>query len=483
MLLMHRRKLYFVAALTVLMIVGFMATSLTSYFVARESLSENISEQMLPLTSDNIYSEIQRDLLRPILISSLMATDTFLHDWVINGEEDTQLVRNYLREIQQQYGTITSFFVSDATRNYYHPDGIIKTVSADNPDDAWYFRVRSQREPYEINVDVDTADRSRLSIFINYRVEDGRGNFLGVTGVGLAVSAVTSLIETYQLRYGRDIYFIDREGNVALTQDLSGPAQRIQDRPGLGPLATQILTTPSASLTYERNPGETVYLNSRLVPEFDWYLMVEEHDSAAEERIENTLLINIGLSLGIMTLVLLVAHFTLKAYQGRLEEMATTDRLTGAANRHVFDGIFDNVQRSARRNGRPVAIACIDIDHFKEVNDTFGHQAGDMVIRAVADVIRQHARASDTLCRWGGEEFLLLLDGCTAEEAAERAETIRKAVKKQSVVFGREDIRVTLSCGVAQYHPGEELFSLIARVDAVLYRAKHEGRDRVNVAT
>jgi hypothetical protein len=167
------------------MIVGFLATSLTSYFVARDSLSRNISEQMLPLTSDNIYSEIQRDLLRPVLISSLMATDTFVQDWTSGGEADAERIRVYLRAIQQEYGTITAFFVSDRTRNYYHPDGIIKTVDAANPDDAWYFRVRDMREPYEINVDIDTADRTRLSIFINYRVLDSDGNYLGVTGVGL----------------------------------------------------------------------------------------------------------------------------------------------------------------------------------------------------------------------------------------------------------------------------------------------------------
>ncbi|MDP2379305.1 MAG: diguanylate cyclase, partial [Pseudohongiella sp.] len=81
----YRRKFIFISALTALMIVGFMATSLTSYFVAQESLSRNVSEQMLPLTSDNIYSEIQRDLLRPILISSVMATDTFVRDWALEG--------------------------------------------------------------------------------------------------------------------------------------------------------------------------------------------------------------------------------------------------------------------------------------------------------------------------------------------------------------------------------------------------------------
>lgn len=481
-MMMQRRKFLFVLTLTALMIVGFLATSLTSYFVARDSLSRNISEQMLPLTSDNIYSEIQRDLLRPILISSLMASDTFLQDWASSGEADAERIRLYLREIQQEYGTITAFFVSDRTRNYYHPDGIIKTVDADNPEDAWYFRVRDMREPYEINVDIDTADRNRLSIFINYRVLDSDGNYLGVTGVGLSVNAVTQLIDSYQERYGRRIYFVDREGRVALNQEPGATVQRLQERPGMEAIATQILTTPSAALNYVRPDGQTVYVNSRLVPEFNWYLMVEENDGAAESRIETTLLINIALSLAIMALVLLIAHFTLKSYQGRLEQMATTDSLTGAANRHVFDAIFDQVLRGARRRNKQVSIISIDIDHFKEVNDTFGHQAGDLVIRFVADVIRAHSREADTLCRWGGEEFLLLLGDCTSDEATERAEVIRKAVKKQSVNFGREDIRVTLSCGVAQYRSGEELFTLIARVDAALYRAKNEGRDRVIVA-
>ncbi|MDO9477184.1 MAG: diguanylate cyclase, partial [Pseudohongiella sp.] len=156
----YRRKFIFISALTALMIVGFMATSLTSYFVVQESLSRNVSEQMLPLTSDNIYSEIQRDLLRPILISSVMATDTFVRDWALEGEEDSARIISYLNEIQQQYNTITAFYVSDATRQYYHPSGVLKTVSEQDPADAWYFRVRGLQQDYEVNVDTDTADRS-----------------------------------------------------------------------------------------------------------------------------------------------------------------------------------------------------------------------------------------------------------------------------------------------------------------------------------
>jgi len=475
----QKRKVAFVSALTALMVIGFMATSLTSYFVAQDSISRSISEQMLPLTSDNIYSEIQRDLLTPILISSVMATDTFVRDWALSGEEDSARIISYLSEIQQEYATITAFYVSESTLNYYHPDGILKTVSETDPDDAWYFRVRNLREPYEINVDTDTADRSRVSIFINYRVLDYNGRYIGATGVGLSVQAVTQLIGVYQQRYNRSIYFVDRQGNVTLTGTGIERTTRLQDRRALGPLATQILSTPSTSITYTNNEGDRVYLNSRLVPEFDWYLIVEQEGAAAETRLDNTLLLNIGLSAGIMVLVLLIAHFTLRAYQRRLEEMATKDKLTGAVNRHMFEMIFDHVTKSANRQSRPLSVISMDIDHFKKVNDTQGHQAGDLVLQSVANTIRQHIRDSDTLCRWGGEEFILLLDNCTNDDAIARAQIIREAIKKQSVAFGLKQLSVSVSMGVTLYRQGEDLDTFLARADTALYQAKEQGRDRV----
>jgi len=476
---MYKRKVLFISALTALMIIGFMATSLTSYFVARDSLSRNISEQMLPLTSDNVYSEIQRDLLRPILISSTMATDTFVRDWTITGEENPDRIINYLAEIQQQYGTITAFFVSEATRQYYHPTGVLKTVREDDPADVWYFNVRNMRTPYGINVDTDTADRSRVSIFINYRVMDYANRYIGATGVGLSVDAVTRLIDTYQARYNRSIYFIDRQGNVTLTGSNDNRANRIQDEPGVRTIATQLLSTPSASLAYADENGHEIFLNSRLVPEFDWYLIVEQDASDSGAPLTNTLLVNILLSLAIMALVLGIAHFTLRSYQHKLEEMATRDRLTGVANRHMFEMIFDHMARTAQRYPRPVSLISIDIDHFKQVNDSYGHQAGDLVLQGVATLVKQHIRESDTLCRWGGEEFVLLLNHCTLEDAVLRAERIREAIKTSPIAFGKTSIRITLSMGVTDYRQGEALEMFLARADAALYQAKEQGRDKV----
>jgi diguanylate cyclase (GGDEF)-like protein len=473
------KKTQFIAAVTVLLLAGFLATSLISYYVAQNSLSKHIAEDALPLTSDNIYSEIQRDLLTPILISSLMAHDTFVRDWALHGEGEQLKIRNYLQEIQRKYSTTTAFYVSERTRNYYHATGILKTVDPKEPGDAWYFRVREQTQPYEINVDSDTADRSRLSIFVNYRVLDSGGNFIGATGVGLSVNAVTKLIEIYQQRYGRKIYFIDREGNVTLHGSGFADIQRIQDRPGLARFATQILANPSASFSYETPDAGRVYLNSRLVPEFNWLLLVEQQDDPGEARNLTTLFINISVSLLITALVLLIAYLTLNGYQRRLEQMATTDKLTGAASRQVFDMIFERAVKAAERRARQLSMINIDIDHFKAINDTYGHQGGDVVIQTVADLIRRNIREADTLCRWGGEEFLLLLDDCSLDDANMRAETIRQAVRDSRVQFGRDQIAVTISLGVAQHRAGEELLTLISRSDAALYAAKQEGRDRV----
>ncbi len=481
---MYRRKLYFVVGLIVLMAVGFLATSLSSYFVAHDSLSRQLSEQTLPLTSDNIYSEIQRDLLRPVLISSLMASDTFLRDWVMAGEIEELQIRAYLEQIQSRYDTITAFFVSDATHRYYHPSGVIKEVSPEDPEDDWYFRVRGLRDPYEINIDDDTADRSRLSIFINYRVLDASGALIGVTGVGLAVNSVVTLINNYQARYGRRIYFIDRLGNITLTGSNGETIleSRVQERPGMTAAATQILSSPSMSLNYRRPDGESVFVNSRLVPEFDWYLVVEQVGSESNARIQSTLMLNISISLGIMAMVLFAAHHTLRAYQGQLERMATTDRLTGVANRYVFETLFDHITKAAMRRDRPISLIGADIDHFKKVNDTYGHLGGDQVLRVVADIVRAHVRESDVVCRWGGEEFMILLEDCNADEAARRASVIAEAVRHQTITFGRDKIKVTLSCGVAQHHKGEPLESLTGRVDVALYEAKHLGRDQVCMA-
>ena len=113
---LHKRKNRLILGLSLLLVAGFLLTSLASYFVSLASLRKQIVSHELPLTRDSVYSEVQRDLLRPVFLASLMAHDTFLRDWVTKGEKSPEEVTRYLKEIQEEYGAFTSFFVSDRTR-------------------------------------------------------------------------------------------------------------------------------------------------------------------------------------------------------------------------------------------------------------------------------------------------------------------------------------------------------------------------------
>ncbi len=233
--------------LVALLLTGFVSTTLISYFVSKDSISTQIAQSTLPLTSDTIYSEIQRDLLNPIFISSLMAQDTFVRDWTLDGEKDEGAIVKYLKEIQDRYDTVTCFFISEKSRRYYHPSGVLKTVSEEDPGDSWYFRVRKMKADYEVNVDADTADAKAINIFINYRVYDYSHRYIGATGVGLAVTAVKDMLNSYRQRYGRDVFFVDRDGNLTLSGAGSAMPPNIRDIPGMEKIATQILASPGFS--------------------------------------------------------------------------------------------------------------------------------------------------------------------------------------------------------------------------------------------
>ncbi len=479
---MQQTKNRVIFMISLLLVSGFLLTSLASYFTSRASLRAEIAQSALPLTSDNIYSEIQRDLLRPIFISSLMASDTFVRDWVLAGETDPEQMTRYLREIQTRYGTFTSFFISEKSRVYYHSTGILKKVHPDEPRDDWYFRVSAMEAPYEINVDPDLANRDALTIFINYRVFDYQGRYIGATGVGLTVNAVKELVETYQRRYKRDIYFVDRRGEVTLrSSHFAEHGNRLQEMEGLAPLVETILTSDIADLKYKR-AGETILLNTRYIKEFDWYLLVEQAEAESLHQIFAALLVNLGICGFITVIVLLITNYTINAYQRRLEKLATTDKLTGIYNRKAFDILYAQLISECRREKVPFSMILFDIDNFKAVNDSHGHLAGDAVLRGLTTLIKDNSRATDMFFRWGGEEFLLLLKGGDAEHAGRLAEKIRLAVEESAVLYEGKSVRVTISLGVAEALPTENEDQLLRRVDGALYAAKQNGRNRTEVA-
>lgn len=162
-----------------------------------------------------------------------------------------------------------------------------------------------------------------------------------------------------------------------------------------------------------------------------------------------------------------------------LAALARRDPLTGLANRRAFEEALAREVARAVREGAPLAAIALDVDHFKRVNDGYGHAAGDAVLVEVAARAAQALRASDLLARVGGEELAALLPGATLEAAAEAAERIRARVAGAPIAAGELRLRVTLSAGCAALAAGEDGASLLARADGRLYEAKRAGRDRV----
>lgn len=176
--------------------------------------------------------------------------------------------------------------------------------------------------------------------------------------------------------------------------------------------------------------------------------------------------------LGMLAVVWLVVTMV----RSRLEPQATRDPLTGLSNRRVYDEILPHLVASAHRYETSLSLICFDLDHFKGVNDSLGHAAGDEVLRRVARTVHEQLRSSDVLCRVGGEEFSLVCPHTDADQAARLAEKTGQAVRRTPMGPAGN---LTISLGVATLRPHEGHETLQARADVLLYAAKRAGRDRL----
>ena len=185
--------------------------------------------------------------------------------------------------------------------------------------------------------------------------------------------------------------------------------------------------------------------------------------------------------LALLALVAVVATTSLlwmrhlQQLNARLRTLSQTDALTGLLNRHGLEGSFALDVERAQRFARPLSVLMLDIDHFKHINDSQGHLMGDKVLAELGQLMQSAVRQVDTVCRWGGEEFVVICHEAGAEQALQQAERLLQQVRVHSFAH---QAPLSVSAGVATVRAGDSVDSLLARADAALYRAKSSGRDR-----
>lgn len=218
--------------------------------------------------------------------------------------------------------------------------------------------------------------------------------------------------------------------------------------------------------------------NTRQIP----VIFVTGNDQAEDEEL--------GLSLGAVDYITkpysaaivearIATHITLKQQSDELRRLAMHDQLTGLYNRHFLIDVAAKRISQAHRHKQALCVLMIDIDHFKTVNDEHGHSVGDAVLREVAAIVKQQSRNEDVVARFGGEEFVILLDNCDLANGAKKAELLRASLVDSAI----EGLRVSASFGLAQLDDNSEGFDeLLHRADEAVYKAKSNGRNRVELA-
>jgi diguanylate cyclase (GGDEF)-like protein len=231
----------------------------------------------------------------------------------------------------------------------------------------------------------------------------------------------------------------------------------------------------------EPNRRRLLYLTGRDFPESearDLWIGIERHRDVLRERLGRDPGVDMSAFDYLKNITSAAPDLRVIADEAldRLRGLARQDALTGVLNRRGFEPVLERERARARREGTPLALLVIDVDHFKHVNDAHGHPAGDRVLARLAALLVRLSRASDVTARIGGDEFVVLLPSTAREGALSLAERVRQAVAQEDLIGNGE--AVTVSIGMS-LDDGNGECAAIAEADAALYRAKHLGRDRV----
>ncbi len=475
------RKLIYGIICTVLF-GSFLATNILTYSKVKDSMRIELVERSLPLASQLTYSNIRLDLSPLIVSARSMASDEFMRGWVQSQSSNVYKLTDYLKKICHNNRALVAFLAADYNKKYYSSFGNILIESKDDSDADWYYDLLESKDRYRINVTVDTANNNVATIFINYKMFDDAGKVLGITGVGFELKRIPQLLNAIGRRYRCDIFLSDEQGNIFTT---SGAASQIPlnlfNLPVPAETVTAVLDGKQDLFTYAAD-GINYYVHAEYVPELKWWLFTRKEDvntlSKIDDLLSSILLINFISIIFVLVLILCVIHYVHK----RLNRLATEDSLTGICNRQMFEYDLEQAVLLYKRNQQRFSLLMLDIDYFKQVNDTLGHIAGDCVLREVSDTIGRSIRRSDLLGRWGGEEFIVLMHECDLKQSGQVAEKVRLAIENGHYGVGARDLHITVSIGVTVIKDSDNVDDLINRADKALYKAKNGGRNRVETA-
>ena len=475
-----KNDLKIVIVVSSLLVILSVSMSVVNFMVSLDSTQKDLKEYSLPLSVDNIYSEIQTHIIKPNLISSMMAHDTFVKDWLLNEEENNIKIKRYLQMVKNKYNMFVAFLVSEKTKNYYTQDGFLETLDKNNPNNQWYFKFKNTQTDQEINLDYNQELDNSLIMFINHKIIDEEYQLIGATGIGLKISYVNEMLKHFRQSYKFTVYFVDENGKVILSERKINNLKNLNNIKELATLKEEIISKKTKVIEYSKDDMDYL-LKTKYVPELDLYLIVEAKIDDFMKTEYNTFYINLLISLLVTVIITFVIIYSIKGFNRRLEYFANNDSLTNLLNRRSFNSNLKTFDKLSKRTGNPISLLFLDIDDFKQINDNLGHKIGDDVLKRVSSILRENLRETDIKSRWGGEEFIVAFINTDHKEAFEIAQKIKEKLQNDLTLINLTNRPITASFGVTQIQKNEKLDLAIVRVDNAMYEAKKSGKNKVVV--
>ncbi|MEM7280425.1 MAG: sensor domain-containing diguanylate cyclase [Pseudomonadota bacterium] len=418
-----------------------------------------------------VFKLVRDELLRPFYIAETFASSIDLTAMVDSPGFDEAALLQRLQKMERDLD-LTFFVASEQSRKQYFSNG--STLELVEGEVAWYFEAKARDKDFM----ADLGQVGDVHLFFDVKIYGSDQAFLGYVGVGKPVQRFLDTFNRYKSRYKYEFLFVNDNNEIILSS-----------LPDLVVTGAYIPTLDSVDWFRNGDPGqqsndsEIIQIEDEdfLVSEFGieelgWRLLLFVPLEARQAQITNSFVSNALLASFIVLLLACTFSFFILLYKRKIELKSEVDPLTGLPNRAYVHKRFAQLQRSKDQ----VCVLIIDLDHFKAINDTYGHDAGDSVLKVVADTLKQGLRKKDVVSRWGGEEFVMLIPANSIERGRSIAERARRELASLRIKIGDSTVSVTGSFGVAFAAARDQsLDELLANADEVLYRAKRAGRNRV----
>ena len=387
------------------------------------------------------------DVFSEAIAISQSMNNTFIRDLLKNEynfsvQAQSEILKKYLSDIVYKFGYSTAFLADSKTMAYFSEHGYSKTVDINNPDDDWYQAFKDSGKQYELNVDNDQANYNRLTIYINMRILDNSGNFLGVCGVGVPVKQVMTLMQTLETQSDISIKLVSSDGIVRVARSGQLVFQRTEQE-----LRAMLKKYDYSQPYYYEPKKEDGYTVVKYIPECDWFAVIDYEGGKSSAR-STMLFKNLMLCLIVLLSVLVIFNTILNLVTKHTEkfaEEALEDQLTGLKNRRSYALEIERLNK--RQNLADICVVTMDINGLKMTNDSFGHTAGDDLLRGAATAMKAYfGKNGWRIFRTGGDEFVAI----TTKPVPEK-DSIISDFKAQLGLFHHELIKeLSVSIGLAK---------------------------------